>query len=132
MNILFFLIPKSKVAYVEDDFTLRQVMEKLYYHQYTAIPLLDKKGRYVETIAEGDILSFLREHSNLCFKDAENVPILDLKVKRDIKPIKSTARMEDLYNLVLNQNFVPVIDDLGIFIGIVTRNAIMKYMIMAK
>lgn len=132
MNILFFLIPKSKVAYVEDDFTLRQVMEKLYYHQYTAIPLLDKKGRYVETIAEGDILSFLREHNNLCFKDAENVPILDLKVKRDIKPIKSTARMEDLYNLVLNQNFVPVIDDLGIFIGIVTRNAIMKYMIMTK
>ena len=29
MNILFFLTPKNEVAYVENDDTLRQVLEKL-------------------------------------------------------------------------------------------------------
>ena len=28
MNILFFLTPKNEVAYVENDDTLRQVLEK--------------------------------------------------------------------------------------------------------
>ena len=40
MNILFFLTPKEEVAHVEEDDTLRQVVEKLEYHGYSAIPLL--------------------------------------------------------------------------------------------
>ncbi len=56
MNILFFLIPKSKVAYVQNTFTLRQVAEKLRYYHYTAIPILDDKGKYVDTISKGDLL----------------------------------------------------------------------------
>ena len=38
MNILFFLTPKEEVAHVEEDDTLRQVVEKLEYHGYSAIP----------------------------------------------------------------------------------------------
>jgi predicted transcriptional regulator len=41
MNILFFLTPKEEVAHVEEDDTLRQVVEKLEYHGYSAIPLLE-------------------------------------------------------------------------------------------
>ena len=34
MNILFFLTPKSDVAYVEEDDSLRQVLEKMEHHGY--------------------------------------------------------------------------------------------------
>ena len=44
MNILFFLKPKSEVACVMEDFTLRQTLEKMDYHKYTAVPLLNHKG----------------------------------------------------------------------------------------
>ena len=37
MNILFFLTPKKEVAYVENDDTLRQVLEKIEYHKYTRL-----------------------------------------------------------------------------------------------
>ena len=56
MNILFFLTPKEEVAHVEEDDTLRQVVEKLEYHGYSAIPLLALDGKYIGTITEGDLL----------------------------------------------------------------------------
>ena len=37
------------------------------------------------------------------------------------------SNMEDLLDLTLNQNFVPVVDDLNRFIGIITRKDIIKY-----
>ena len=56
MNILFFLTPKSEVAYIEDSFSLRQILEKMEIHRYSAIPILSNNGEYVGTITEGDIL----------------------------------------------------------------------------
>lgn len=56
MNILFFLKPKSEVAYVHDYGTLRQVLETMEYHKYASIPMLNKSGEYVGTITEGDLL----------------------------------------------------------------------------
>ena len=45
MNILFFLTPKEKVSHIFNDDTLRQVVEKMEFHGYSAIPLLDKEGK---------------------------------------------------------------------------------------
>ena len=50
MNILFFLTPKEKVSHIFNDDTLRQVVEKMEFHGYSAIPLLDKEGKYIGTL----------------------------------------------------------------------------------
>ena len=122
MNILFFLTPKSQVVCVNSDFTIRQVSEKLKYHHYTAVPILDKDGKYVGTISDGDLFWFIKENGDFSYKEAEDVLVSTVPLSRNVKPISYSASMEDLYQLVLDQNFVPVIDDQGIFIGIVTRN----------
>ena len=57
MNILFFLRPKNEVAYLYDDFSLRQTLEKMEYYKYSAIPIIDKKGCYVGTLTEGDLFA---------------------------------------------------------------------------
>ena len=44
MNILFFLTPKSEVAYITEDFTIRQTLEKMEHHRYSSIPILQKMG----------------------------------------------------------------------------------------
>lgn len=61
MNILFFLTPKEDVAHVDEDDTMRQVLEKMEHHGYTAIPLLSREGKYIGTITEGDLLWFLKD-----------------------------------------------------------------------
>ena len=127
MNLLFFLTPKVEVAYLEDDFTLRQALEKMEYHRYSSIPILDQKGEYVGTITEGDLLWFLKKNSNLNLQDAENTSIMSIPRKKDFKCVPVETSMEDLVSTAMTQNFVPVIDGKNSFIGLVKRNSIIRY-----
>lgn len=127
MNILFFLTPKSDVAYLTDEMTLRQALEKMEHHRYTCIPMLDRNGRYVGAVTEGDLLWAVKNQYDLSVKNAEEVPILDVKRCRDYEPVNINAKIEDMVFLAMGQNFVPVVDDRGAFIGIVTRKDIMRY-----
>ena len=97
MNILFFLTPKEKVSHIFNDDTLRQVVEKMEFHGYSAIPLLDKEGKYIER-------------------------------KRDNNAVNIQVSMEELFEKATNQNFVPVVDDNNVFIGIITRKDIILYL----
>lgn len=128
MNVLLFLTPKSQVAFLEADFTIRQGLEKMEYHRYSSMPIIDNRGHYIGTITEGDLLWEIKNNFSLDLKKAEQTPLLSVKRLRDNKPVKATADVEDLLPIVMDQNFVPVIDDQNIFIGIVTRKSIIQYL----
>lgn len=126
-NILFFLTPKAMCAFVYDDYTIRQALEKMESAGYAALPILNKRGEYRGTITEGDVLWALK---NICYMDmrqAEARRIMEITRRRDNIPVKVTTSMYDLAQRANTQNFVPVVDDKNAFIGIVTRSAIMKY-----
>ena len=127
MNILFYLVPKSEVMYLFDDYSLRQALEKMEYHKYGSVPIINREGGYVGTLTEGDILWEIRHKGSLDLHAAEDIPIRQLKRKRDNEPVNVNCNIEDLVMTAMNQNFVPVIDDKGIFIGIVTRKSIIEY-----
>lgn len=127
MNILFFLTPKSEVEFVYDDYTLRQTIEKMEYHRYSEVPVINRGGKYVGTITEGDLLWYVKEDWDLNIREAENVRIMNIKRKRKTAAVSVNANMEDLIEKAMNQNFVPVVDDKEIFIGIVKRKDIIHY-----
>lgn len=127
MNILFFLTPKSEVAYIYEDYTMRQTLEKMEYHRYSAIPIINKEGKYVGTITEGDLLWTLKNDFSLDLKSIEDVPIVEVNRRMDNSPVSVNANIEDLISKSMNQNFVPVIDDKKTFIGIIKRRDIIEY-----
>lgn len=127
LNILFFLIPKSQVEYVFDDYSVRQVLEKMSFHRYSAVPVLNHDGNYVGTVTEGDLLWHIKDQKDYNVKKAENDPLSSVEKKHTMTAIKSTEKIEDLLQLAINQNFVPVLDDNNIFIGIITRKDIIQY-----
>ena len=127
MNILFFLKPKSETAYIYHSSTLRQALESMEYHKYASIPLLNRQGEYVGTITEGDILWGIKRYTHLNLKEAENIFIKDFPRKADYAAVSAGSDMEDLIQKAMNQNFVPVVDDGGKFIGIITRRSIIEY-----
>lgn len=127
MNILFFLKPKDEVEFVYDDFSIRQTLEKLDIYGYSAIPILDREGKYIDVISEGDILMYIKNNKDYNLKKAENTNIKQINIRRKTISINVMSNMEDLLDLTLNQNFVPVVDDLNRFIGIITRKDIIKY-----
>lgn len=127
MNILFFITPKSEIAYIYEDESLRQALEKMEYHKFSAVPLLTRDGKYAGTITEGDLLWGIKNQYNLSLKEAEVIPISTIRRRMDYRPVFVGSKMEDMIDRALNQNFVPVVDDRGLFIGIVTRKDIIKY-----
>ena len=127
VNILFFLRPKISVAYVYNHNTLRQALEKMKRHGYTAIPVIDQEGQYIGTVTEGDFLwKLIAEHA-LNSKAQECFYVRDILRPEYHPPVNINASLEDLLHMAMNQNFVPVVDDLGSFIGIVTRRDIMQH-----
>ena len=127
MNILFFLTPKSEVAYIFENETLRQTLEKMEHRKFSCITLLSPDGKYTGTISEGDLLWGMQRLEISDLKDAESVPIMAIPRRANYKPVHINSDMEDLVDRAINQNYVPVVDDQGFFIGIITRKAIIKY-----
>lgn len=127
MNILFFLTPKSDVAYIFEDETLRQTLEKMEHRKFSCIPLLSLDGKYKGTISEGDLLWGMKTLNVSDLKAAESVSIMAVPRRATYKAVHADSDMEDLLDKAINQNFVPVIDDQGYFIGIITRKEIIKY-----
>lgn len=127
MNILFFLTPKSEVAHIYEDDTVRQALDKMEGFRYSTVPLLSKDGTYIGTITEGDLLWGIRKEYQMNFKEAESAPIASIQRRVDYKPVTAQSKMEDMIDCALNQNFVPVVDDRGFFIGMITRKDIIKY-----
>ncbi len=127
MNIAFFLTPKNEVVYENLEATMRQVMEKMEHHGYTAIPLIDREGKYVGTLTEGDLLWKLKNTPDLNFKNTESVKVRHIERRINHKSVSITSNIEELITLAVSQNFVPVTDDDGIFIGIIKRSDIINY-----
>jgi CBS domain-containing protein len=125
MNIAFLLTPKSEVVTLTDTMTLRQALEKMEYHKYSAVPVIDKYGRYVDTLSEGDILWHLKENNDLSLRGAEQVPISRIRRSRNIEAVSIDASVDHIIEVTRFQNFVPVVDDSGTFIGLVKRSDIM-------
>lgn len=126
-NILFFLTPKAMCAFLYDDYTLRQALEKMETAGFTALPILNKRGEYRGTLTEGDLLWAIK---NMCYMDmrqAEAHRIMEISRRKDNIPVRVTTSMYDLVERASTQNFVPVVDDKDAFIGIVTRGSIINY-----
>ncbi len=132
MNILFFILPKDKTHFIYDNFTLRQAIEKMENSGFTSVPIINKKGEYISTITEGDILRYIKSFENLSLKNAEKINIKEVAIKREVKSIKVYEDVENLLGIVLDQNFVPIIDDMNHFIGIVTRKSIISYFMKSR
>ena len=127
MNVAFFLIPKSHVAHLTEGSSFRQGMEKLRRHGYTAIPVVARDGRYLGSISEGDFLWNIMSLGSLSPDDLEDACI-DQIVSDRTPPVGVNTSVEELMDKLLDQNFVPVVDDRDIFVGIVTRRSVMAYL----
>ena len=126
-NILFFLVPKAMCAFVYEDFTIRQALEKLEGSNFNTVPILSRHGEYRGTLTEGDLLWALKNECYMDIRQAEARRIAEISRQRDYIPVRVTTDMRELVRRAINQNFVPVVDDKEAFIGIVPRGAIIKY-----
>jgi CBS domain-containing protein len=127
MNIAFFLTPKQDVVWVSSTATLAEALAHMEPHRHSAVPMLDTEGRYVGTLAEGDLLWFLRQAERPWAEVAAATLVSAIPLWLNNEPINIDAQMERLVARASRQSFVPVVDDRQVFVGMVRRKSIIEY-----
>lgn len=126
-NIISFLTPKINTYYIESNSTIRQTLETFDVHKFSVVPLIDKNGAFVSTVSEGDILRFIKNECHFDLKVAESKYIEDIVKYRPYKALPISTPLGEIVKLSLEQNFIPVVDDRGMYIGIIKRSTIIKH-----
>ncbi|MGI6067118.1 CBS domain-containing protein [Absicoccus porci] len=121
-NVFFFLRHKEDVQYLYNEMSVSEALEIFKQYRFTALPVINKEGAYVGTLSEGDFLYYCLSHEN------QSVPIKKL-IRKNFNPACTiTTPVAELFERSLDQNFVPIVDDRNIFIGIVTRKRILTFL----
>ena len=126
MNVIMLLKPKTTVQYIFEDNTLRQGLEKMRAHSYTAIPVISQDGKYVGAVSEGDSLYYILAQRHTSLKAKEKHLVRDIMREGFNPAVRIDVTMDELLERAMRQNFVPVTDDFDTFIGIVTRQDIIR------
>lgn len=127
MNIASFLLPKERVAYADSSATMQEAVDILERCHYSAIPVIDKEGKYIGTLSVTDLFWKLKNTEGLDFSNLHNVQIVDIKKTILNESVWIHAQLDDMLALAADQNFVPVVDEKGIFLGIIRRKDIIEY-----
>ena len=132
MNIMFFLSPKSETVYETLNANLQHVLERMNHHRLTAIPVIDQEGRYIGTMTEGDVLRVIQENPTTSYDKVAKLKVSQIPRRSDHKSVRVDETLDSIVDLTLRQNFVPVVDDEGTYIGIVKRADIIEYLYESK
>jgi len=125
-SVLFLLTPETKVACLNVNMNVRQALEKMRAHGFSAIPLISNEGEYIGTVSEGDLLWHIAEEKEISLEHLKEDNITDLERRHDVPAVKVDADIDVLVEKIVNHNFVPVVDDRNVLMGIVTRRRVMQ------
>lgn len=129
MNLLFLLKPKNSVDFIYADDSMRKGLAKLRTSGYTAAPVVTREGKYMGTVTEGDFLWYLHDTAEPLEEIVNDVYVEQITRENWNQPVHISATMDELLELVLNQNFVPVVDDRNLFVGIITRQSVIRHFV---
>ncbi len=125
INLLSLLLPKKDLCYITNTESVKEVMHKMKETGYSMIPVLNEEGIYLYSLSEGDILFYLQDNY-FDMKNIEDKPISIVPPRRQIKSVAIQTTERDSLELISSQNYVPVVDDRKMFIGIITRSALVS------
>ncbi len=128
MNIVKIMIPKALTVFLTENSTVRQGLETMLHHGYTALPVLDQHNRYIGSITEGDLLRYVMELGTTDKRFMEDDRLGSI-MRRDFCPaITIDADEKEVIHAITNQNFVPIVDSQNALCGILTRRGVIRYL----
>lgn len=121
MNIFSILVPKQMLTYLNCQDDLDKALEFFVGSGYTAVPVVDDEGKFMGVVSEGD---FLRNVIEYGVEKLAEYKVKDILRDNSNAFILNTAGKEKIMEMILDKNFIPVVDDRHCFIGIITRRSI--------
>lgn len=119
------VISADKVASVRTENNLLHALTLLSSLGYSSVPVLDMEGRYKGQITLALIISGIKAIPTY---DWESLQTRQVSEVMDDKPgvVTERAELEDVLHQLVQNNYVSVVDDKGMFVGIVTRKGLLR------
>ncbi|MEO1770434.1 cyclic-di-AMP-binding protein CbpB [Candidatus Enterococcus ferrettii] len=92
---------------------------------YSKIPVLDKGDRFIGLLSLNDVVNKMMDLNGIDTKNLSKYTVADV-MNTEIDVVKENCELEDIMHLLVDAAFIPVLDDDGVFKGIVTRREILK------
>lgn len=128
MKAFDLIIPKNKVEFIYNDITVGDALRKIGKKRFAMVPVLERiSERYIYSLSASDILYEILKKGDI--EACKNQPLSSVAIDRLVVPCQKDTEILALADLAISQNFVPIVDNKGTFLGIVTRRAILDYFI---
>lgn len=132
MNLSFYLLPKSEVAYVNRTDTVDKAIKVIRKSGFQSVPVINAKGEYVSVISAGDFLMNLTEDYHCDLELMKRLKVESMRIKRPYHAVSIDEDISEVYEYIVSQNFIPVVDGRDVFIGIITRREILQALLKMK
>lgn len=121
-----FIIPATRIAFVEDDNPLYHAFLILTKVKYSKIPVLDRKSRVVGLLSLAMITDKMMTTDNITLEPLNQLKVRDVMQTEFDKINFAQTTLETQLHLLVDNAFLPVIDDYGVFQGLLTRREWIK------
>ena len=119
-----FLTPEEKLAALIDSHNADHAILVLSQITYSRIPVVTYDRRFVGTIGLRDILAYQMEQG-LTDEQMASTDIVHM-TKKDVAVVAPDYNITEVLHKLVDEPFLPVVDDEGMFKGIITRKSILK------
>lgn len=121
-----FIIPATRIAFVEDDNPLYHAFLILTKVKYSKIPVLDRKNRVVGLLSLAMITDKMMTTDSITLEPLSQLKVRDVMQTKFDKINFAQTTLETQLHLLVDNAFLPVIDDYGVFQGLLTRREWIK------
>ena len=119
-----FLTPAENLAVLIDSHNADHATLLLSQMTYTRVPVVTDEKEFVGTIGLRDILAYQMEQG-LSQETMADTDIVHM-TKKDVAVVEPDYSLTDVLHKLVDESFLPVVDEEGIFQGIITRKSILK------
>ncbi|HIZ95557.1 MAG TPA: CBS domain-containing protein [Candidatus Ligilactobacillus excrementavium] len=120
-----FMIPAELVANVLENNNLEHAFLVLTKVRYAKIPVLDSKQYFKGLLSLSMITETMLGLNGIDPSKLSNLTVADV-MEKDVFTIQAPFKLEDTLHILVDENFVVVVDENGIFMGIITRRELLK------
>lgn len=119
------LIDGNNVATLTDTNNLEHALLVLTNIGYSKVPVLNKEQQLVGLISLSNVVSEMFDTESINSDRLAEIKVSDV-MEKEVKSIQLPFNIEKILNLLVDANFIPVVDEKEKFLGIVTRKEILK------
>lgn len=116
--------PADEVAVIMESNTLSHALLLMTSNKYSVVPVLDNKSRMKGLISMPLIIEAIMDIEDVQFDKLEAIRVSEV-MDVHYPVVNEDFELEDVMRMLIHAAFITVVDENGVFVGIITRQEIL-------